>query len=86
GKSTLSRLLYRFYDIQSGAITVDCQDIRTVTQNSLRSVIGMVPQYTVLFNDTVAYNIRYGRTSADDGDRLAGRHIEGNALQDRTGR
>lgn len=68
GKSTLSRLLYRFYDIQSGAITVDGQDIRSITQKSLRSVIGMVPQDTVLFNDTVAYNIRYGRPSASEAD------------------
>ncbi len=64
GKSTLSRLLYRFYDVQEGAITIDGQDVRTVTQKSLRSVIGMVPQDTVLFNDTIAYNIRYGRVSA----------------------
>ncbi|TBZ13872.1 MULTISPECIES: ABCB family ABC transporter ATP-binding protein/permease [Rhizobium] len=75
GKSTLSRLLYRFYDIQSGAITVDGQDIRTVTQKSLRSVIGMVPQDTVLFNDTVAYNIRYGRTSASDGEVFAAAEV-----------
>ncbi|MGM4908979.1 ABCB family ABC transporter ATP-binding protein/permease [Rhizobium sp. 768_B6_N1_8] len=68
GKSTLSRLLYRFYDIQSGSITVDGQDIRTITQKSLRSVIGMVPQDTVLFNDTVAYNIRYGRPSASEAE------------------
>ncbi len=68
GKSTLSRLLYRFYDIQSGSITVDGQDIRSVTQKSLRSVIGMVPQDTVLFNDTVAYNIRYGRPSANEAE------------------
>lgn len=68
GKSTLSRLLYRFYDIQSGSITVDRQDIRTITQKSLRSVIGMVPQDTVLFNDTVAYNIRYGRPSASEAE------------------
>ncbi len=68
GKSTLSRLLYRFYDIQSGAITVDGQDIRGITQKSLRSVIGMVPQDTVLFNDTVAYNIRYGRPSANEAE------------------
>lgn len=68
GKSTLSRLLYRFYDIQSGSITVDGQDIRTITQKSLRSMIGMVPQDTVLFNDTVAYNIRYGRPSASEAE------------------
>jgi ABC-type transport system involved in Fe-S cluster assembly fused permease/ATPase subunit len=64
GKSTLSRLLYRFYDVQDGAITIDGQDVRDVRQKSLRAVIGMVPQDTVLFNDTIAYNIRYGRTSA----------------------
>ncbi len=64
GKSTLSRLLYRFYDVQGGAITIDGQDVRDVKQKSLRAVIGMVPQDTVLFNDTIAYNIRYGRTSA----------------------
>jgi ATP-binding cassette subfamily B protein len=64
GKSTLSRLLYRFYDVQEGAITIDGQDVRDVKQKSLRAVIGMVPQDTVLFNDTIAYNIRYGRTSA----------------------
>lgn len=68
GKSTLSRLLYRFYDVQEGAITVDGQDVRTVTQKSLRSVIGMVPQDTVLFNDTIAYNIRYGRISATEAE------------------
>ncbi|MBB3978750.1 ATP-binding cassette subfamily B protein [Rhizobium azooxidifex] len=66
GKSTLSRLLYRFYDIQQGSITIDGQDVRAVTQKSLRSAIGMVPQDTVLFNDTIAYNIRYGRPSATD--------------------
>jgi ABC-type transport system involved in Fe-S cluster assembly fused permease/ATPase subunit len=64
GKSTVSRLLFRFYDIQSGAIMIDGQDIRDVTQESLRAAIGMVPQDTVLFNDTIAYNIRYGRMSA----------------------
>ena len=67
GKSTLSRLLYRFYDVQSGSITIDGQDVRDVTQKSLRAVIGMVPQDTVLFNDTIAYNIRYGRPSRDRG-------------------
>jgi ATP-binding cassette subfamily B protein len=66
GKSTISRLLFRFYDIQSGAITIDGRDIRDVTQESLRAAIGMVPQDTVLFNDTIAYNIRYGRTSASE--------------------
>ncbi|HHZ07748.1 MAG TPA: ATP-binding cassette domain-containing protein [Rhizobiales bacterium] len=66
GKSTISRLLFRFYDIQSGAILIDGQDIRDVSQDSLRAVIGMVPQDTVLFNDTIAYNIRYGRPDASD--------------------
>ncbi len=66
GKSTISRLLYRFYDIQNGSITIDGQDLREVKQESLRAVIGMVPQDTVLFNDTIAYNVRYGRTSATD--------------------
>ena len=68
GKSTISRLLFRFYDIQQGAILIDGQDLRDVTQESLRSVIGMVPQDTVLFNDTIAYNIRYGRVNADEED------------------
>jgi ABC-type transport system involved in Fe-S cluster assembly fused permease/ATPase subunit len=66
GKSTLSRLLFRFYDIQKGAITIDGHDIRDVTQESLRAQIGMVPQDTVLFNDTILYNIRYGRISASE--------------------
>lgn len=66
GKSTLSRLLFRFYDVQEGEITIDGQDIRGVTQKSLREAIGMVPQDTVLFNDTLAYNIRYGRIEASD--------------------
>ncbi|MDD3018560.1 MAG: ABC transporter ATP-binding protein/permease [Comamonas sp.] len=64
GKSTLSRLLYRFYDIQQGRITIDEQDIAQVTQASLRRAIGIVPQDTVLFNDTIAYNIAYGRPGA----------------------
>jgi ABC-type transport system involved in Fe-S cluster assembly fused permease/ATPase subunit len=68
GKSTISRLLFRFYDVQSGSITIDGQDIRDVTQDSLRAAIGMVPQDTVLFNDTILYNIRYGRTDATDED------------------
>lgn len=66
GKSTISRLLFRFYDVQSGSVTIDGQDVRNVTQESLRKVIGMVPQDTVLFNDTIAYNIRYGRTDATE--------------------
>lgn len=64
GKSTLSRLLFRFYEPQSGRITIDGQNIADVTQASLREQIGMVPQDTVLFNDTIGYNIRYGRWSA----------------------
>jgi ATP-binding cassette subfamily B protein len=66
GKSTLSRLLFRFYEPASGRITIDGQDIAGVTQASLREAIGMVPQDTVLFNDTIAYNIRYGRWDATD--------------------
>jgi len=66
GKSTISRLLYRFYDVTGGAILIDGQDVRDVTQKSLRSAIGMVPQDTVLFNDTIAYNIRYGRPDATE--------------------
>jgi ATP-binding cassette subfamily B protein len=68
GKSTISRILYRFYDIRSGQVTIDGQDIRDVTQESLRSVIGIVPQDTVLFNDTVKYNIAYGRIGANEAD------------------
>ena len=68
GKSTISRLLYRFYDVQKGSITIDGQDVREVTQKSLRAAIGMVPQDTVLFNDTIAYNIRYGRPAATEGE------------------
>ncbi|ATO57567.1 ABC transporter ATP-binding protein/permease [Bartonella sp. 1-1C] len=68
GKSTISRLLFRFYDVNEGAITIDGQDIRDVTQKSLREVIGMVPQDTVLFNDTIAYNIYYGRPNATDAE------------------
>jgi ATP-binding cassette subfamily B protein len=68
GKSTISRLLFRFYDVTGGRITIDGQDIRDVTQASLRAAIGMVPQDTVLFNDTIRYNIRYGRWEAADGE------------------
>jgi ATP-binding cassette subfamily B protein len=68
GKSTISRLLFRFYDVTGGRITIDGQDLRSVTQESLRAAIGMVPQDTVLFNDTIAYNIRYGRPDASDAD------------------
>jgi ATP-binding cassette subfamily B protein len=66
GKSTISRLLYRFYDLDRGRILIDGQDIAAVTQKSLRAAIGMVPQDTVLFNDTIRYNIRYGRPNASD--------------------
>jgi ATP-binding cassette, subfamily B, heavy metal transporter len=68
GKSTISRLLFRFYDVTGGRILIDNQDIRQVTQNSLRAAIGMVPQDTVLFNDTIRYNIRYGRWDASDAE------------------
>ena len=68
GKSTISRLLYRFYDVQEGAIRIDGQDVRSVTQKSLRAAIGIVPQDTVLFNDTIRYNIRYGRPAATDAE------------------
>ncbi len=66
GKSTISRLMFRFYDVTTGAILIDGQDLRDVQQTSLRAQIGMVPQDTVLFNETIAYNIRYGRPGADD--------------------
>jgi ATP-binding cassette, subfamily B, heavy metal transporter len=66
GKSTISRLLFRFYDATAGRITIDGQDIRDVTQESLRAAIGMVPQDTVLFNDRIAYNIRYGQPEASE--------------------
>ena len=68
GKSTISRLLFRLYDISGGNILIDGQDIRNVTQSSLRASIGMVPQDTVLFNDTIRYNIRYGRWDATDAE------------------
>ena len=67
GKSTLARLLYRFYDLTGGRITIDGQDIAQVTQASLRAAIGIVPQDTVLFNDTIGYNIAYGREGAGRG-------------------
>ena len=66
GKSTISRLLFRFYDVTGGSIAIDGQDIRKVRQKTLRAAIGMVPQDTVLFNDTIAYNIRYGRVDATE--------------------
>jgi ATP-binding cassette subfamily B protein len=68
GKSTISRILYRFYDIKSGSVSIDGQDIRDVTQASLRGHIGIVPQDTVLFNDTVRYNIAYGRIGANEAE------------------
>jgi len=68
GKSTISRLLFRFYDLAGGRILIDGQDIAKVTQTSLRQAIGMVPQDTVLFNDTIRYNIRYGRWEASDAE------------------
>ncbi len=79
GKSTISRLLYRFYDVAEGRILIDQQDIRDVSQASLRAAIGMVPQDTVLFNDTIYYNIAYGRPNAspseiEDAARLAKIH------------
>ena len=80
GKSTLSRLLFRFYDIQQGRVTIAGQDIRAVTQQSLRRAIGIVPQDTVLFNDTVAYNIAYGRpdaTQAEVEQAARAAHIHG---------
>ncbi|HWK47446.1 MAG TPA: ABC transporter ATP-binding protein/permease [Stellaceae bacterium] len=68
GKSTIARLLFRFWDVDEGAITIDGQDLRDVTQASLRRAIGVVPQDTVLFNDTIRYNIRYGRPEASDAE------------------
>jgi len=64
GKSTISRLIYRFYDVSDGAVKIDNQDVRNITQKSLRQNVGMVPQDTVLFNDTIGYNIGYGRNGA----------------------
>lgn len=71
GKSTLARLLFRFYDVSSGSIRVDGRDIRDYTQSSLRAAIGIVPQDTVLFNDTLGYNLRYGKPAASDAELLA---------------
>jgi ATP-binding cassette, subfamily B, heavy metal transporter len=77
GKSTISRILYRFYDIRSGSVAIDGQDIRDVTQASLRAVIGIVPQDTVLFNDTIRYNIAYGRIGANESEiKDAARHAQ----------
>ncbi|XP_051175300.1 ATP-binding cassette sub-family B member 6 [Leptopilina boulardi] len=71
GKSTIMRLLFRFYDIEHGSISIDGQDLKTVKQDSLRSAIGVVPQDTVLFNNTIKYNIQYGRIDAPDVDIIA---------------
>jgi ATP-binding cassette subfamily B protein len=68
GKSTVSRILLRFYDVAGGRVTIDGRDIRDVTQKSLRAAMGVVPQDTVLFNDTILYNIRYGRPDASDAE------------------
>jgi ATP-binding cassette subfamily B protein len=68
GKSTISRLLFRFYDVTGGRVLIDGQDVRDVTQDSLRSAIGVVPQDTVLFNDTIRYNIGYGRPGASQAE------------------
>ncbi|GGB27004.1 ABC transporter ATP-binding protein [Sphingomonas metalli] len=78
GKSTLARLLYRFYDVDGGRITIDGQDVRAVTQASLRAAIGIVPQDTVLFNETIGYNIAYGREGA--GEAEVARAAEGAAI------
>ncbi|CAG9818734.1 unnamed protein product [Phaedon cochleariae] len=68
GKSTIIRLLFRFYDVETGSIVIDGQNIKTITQESLRRSIGVVPQDTVLFNNTIKYNIKYGRLTADDSE------------------
>ena len=78
GKSTMARLMYRFYDVGAGRITIDGQDLRDVTQASLRAAIGIVPQDTVLFNDTIGYNIAYGREGA--GEEEIARAAEGAAI------
>ena len=79
GKSTISRLLFRFYDVKAGRVLIDGQDVREVDQTSLRAAIGMVPQDTVLFNDSIYYNINYGRPDAgpsevEEAARLARAH------------
>ncbi|MFN9807892.1 MAG: ATP-binding cassette domain-containing protein, partial [Betaproteobacteria bacterium] len=71
GKSTLARLLFRFYDVNAGSVRIDGQDLRSVTQASLRAAIGIVPQDTVLFNDTIEYNIAYGRPGASRDEVIA---------------
>src|SRR5262249_49188839 len=87
GKSTIARLVFRFYDANAGAIEIDGQDIRDVTQDSLRRAIGVVPQDTVLFNDTISYNIEYGRPGprrdeVEEAARLARMHVCGAAPTD----
>ncbi len=87
GKSTIARLLFRFYDVNAGSIDIDGQDIRNITQDSLRRAIGVVPQDTVLFNDTIYYNIAYGRPGAtraeiEEAARLARIHDFASALPD----
>ena len=74
GKSTLARLLYRFYDVSAGRISINGRDLRDIRQTSLRSAIGIVPQDTVLFNDTIRYNIRYGRPGASEAEVEAAAH------------
>jgi ATP-binding cassette subfamily B protein len=77
GKSTISRLLFRFYDVTAGAVRIDGQDIRHATQQSVRAAIGIVPQDTVLFNDTIYYNIAYGRPGASPAEvEAAARHAQ----------
>jgi ATP-binding cassette subfamily B protein len=75
GKSTLARILFRFYDVAAGRILIDGQDVRDVTQASLRRAIGTVPQDTVLFNDTIRYNIAYGRPGASEGEIIAAAQV-----------
>ena len=71
GKSTIGRLLFRFYDVTGGALRIDGQDVRDITQDSLHAQIGVVPQDTVLFNDTIRYNIAYGRPEATEAEIVA---------------
>jgi ATP-binding cassette, subfamily B, heavy metal transporter len=80
GKSTIARLMFRFYDVTGGRILIDGQDVRDVAQNSLRAAIGIVPQDTVLFNDTIGYNIAYGREGAGQADVAAA--AKGAAIHD----
>lgn len=75
GKSTIIRLLFRFYDIHGGTICVDGENIKTIQQSSLRRAIGVVPQDTVLFNNTIKYNIKYGRLSASDSDVISAARV-----------